>query len=170
MPTWRSAIITVFALIGVVASVQRLVGQNDSPLDGAVTTHVGVIVHDIDETARVFEDVLGVTVPPAREAGPISWPGNPAGPVEWHLKLTSFQLGSLTIELVEPVTGPGPHQAHLDQFGQGLHHIAFGVADREAAFAYLRGKGGTQTSSTYVDFKDLLGFTVEVAPAPRGDR
>ena len=170
MPTWRKAIVTIFALIGVTTSVQRLVEQNASPIDGAVTTHIGIMVHDVDATARVFEDVFGVTVPPAREAGPISWPDNPAGPVEWYVKLTSFQLGSLTLELVEPVTGPGPHQAHIDRFGPGLHHIAFAVDDREAAFAYLRGKGGTQTSSTYVDFKELLGFTVELAPAGRPAR
>ena len=31
---------------------------------------------------------------------------------------------------------------------------------------FLRGKGGVQVSSTYVDMKDLLGFTVEPMTRP----
>lgn len=164
----RNTIVVVFAIIGVVASVRELTGQNAGPMAGAVAMHVGIMVHeDVDQTAKRFQEVFGVTVPPARASGPISWPDNPAGPgVQWSVKLTSFPLGGLTIELVEPVSGPGPHRAHLDRFGQGLHHIAFGVDDPKSAFAFLRSKGGTQVSSTYVDMKDLLGFTVEPMARP----
>ena len=163
----RNAVVGIFAVIGVIASVHQLAGQGASPLNGLTPTHVGIIVQDIEKSAQTFHDVFGVTVPPASLSGPISWPENPAGPVQWSVKLTTFKLGSLTVELVEPVNGPGPHRAFLNKFGQGLHHVAFAVPDRQSAFAFLRGKGGTQVSSTYVDLKDLLGFTVEIAPAAR---
>jgi hypothetical protein len=68
-----------------------------------------VIVRDVDQTARSVEQVFGVRVPPAQTAGPISWPENPAGAhLQWRVKLTSFDLAGLTIELVEPLEGPGP--------------------------------------------------------------
>lgn len=168
MQQLRKTIVPAFAVLGVVALAQQLSGQGASPLMGAPPTHVGIIVRDVDQTAKQFEDVFGVKVPPAQTAGPISWPENPAGPnVQWRVKLTSFSLAGLTIELVEPLDGPGPHRAHLERYGQGMHHLAFAVPDRPAAFAFLRHQGGRQTSSTYVDLKELLGMTVEIAPTPR---
>jgi catechol 2,3-dioxygenase-like lactoylglutathione lyase family enzyme len=163
---WRlgRAVVLAFALFGVFAFCRDLLGQAQSPFVNVTPIHIGVIVDDIERAARTYRDVFGVQVPPARDAGPNSWPGNPAGDVQWTLKLTSFKLGTTTIELVQPLVGPGPHRNHLERFGPGLHHLAFLVPDRDAAFAFLRSHGGRQTSATYVDFKDSLGMTVEVAP------
>jgi catechol 2,3-dioxygenase-like lactoylglutathione lyase family enzyme len=168
MRSLGKAIVAAFAIIGVVASVQHVGGQNVSPFAGQTPTHVGVIVHDIEKTSRMFHDVFGVTVPPIQTSQRITWPENPAGPdVAWRVRLTTLRLGTLAIELVQPLEGAGPHRAHLERFGQGLHHLAFAVADRSAAFAFLKSKGGTQASSTYVDLKDQLGMTVEIAPGAR---
>ena len=164
MRTVRNALVALFTIIGLVTTVRELTGQRSRPWGDLTPAHLGIIVRDVDRAARSFEDVFGVTVPQARESGLTSWPDNPAGPVQWRVKLTSFKMGALTLELVEPLDGPGPHRAHLEKFGQGLHHLAFFVPDRPAAFAFLRGQGGTQVSPTYVDLKEMLGMTVEVAP------
>src|SRR5262245_47975992 len=113
-----NAIVVGFAVIGVIAMVRQLAGQSASPFATAATTHVGVIVHDLDKTAKTIEDVFGVKIPPAT-TGLTKWDG-PTGPAQWRVKLTSFKLGTMTLELVEPVEGTGPHRAHLDKFGQGL--------------------------------------------------
>jgi len=160
------ATVAVFALIGVLASARTLAGRQANPFAGAPTTHVGVIVRDVDATAQRIRETLGADVPPAFTSGKTVWTGDPSGPTSWRVKLTSFTLGELTVELVEPLDAAGPHRAHLERFGQGLHHIAFVTTDRPAAFAWLTSRGGTQVSPTYVDMKDLLGFTVEIAPDP----
>ncbi|MGE0394871.1 MAG: VOC family protein [Vicinamibacterales bacterium] len=156
-------IVLVFAAVGVVSSVERLVGQAGNPMQPVVTHHLGIIVRDVDEAAKTWSRVFGVTVPPPKASGYTEWTGAHT-PGRWRVKLTSFQLGQMTIELVEPLDAAGPHRAHLDRFGQGLHHIGFVVADRPAGFAHLTRQGGTQTSPTYVDMKDLLGTTVELVP------
>ena len=158
---FRNCAVVLLAFIGAVTSFQRLTAHYRTPLADAVVAHVGIIVHDVDKTAKVFEEMFSVTVPPARTSPPISWAGNPAGPVQWRVKLTSFALGNMTIELVEPLDGPGPHRAFLEKHGQGMQHLAFTVVDRDAAFGFLRSKGGRQISATYVDMHESLGFTVE---------
>ncbi len=167
MGTLGKAIVMMFAVIGVAASVERLVGQGASAMAPVRPHHVGVIVKDVDATAKRFEEVFGITVPPAKASSYTQW-ATDAGPVQWRVKLTSFTLGNLTVELVEPLDSAGPHRAHLDRFGQGLHHIGFAVPDRAAGFGFLTAQGGTQTSPTYVDMKELLGMTVELVPTSMG--
>ncbi len=167
MRTLGKALVMMFAVIGVAASAERLAGQGSSPMAPIRPHHIGVIVKDVDATVKQFEQVFGITVPPAKASGYTQWTTD-AGPVQWRVKLTSFTLGSLTLELVEPLDSAGPHRAHLDRFGQGLHHIGFAVPDRAAGFAFLKTHGGTQTSPTYVDLKELLGMTVELVPTSMG--
>lgn len=164
MQNLMRVIVWSLAFIGAVTSVRALAEQAASPFAGAPTTHVGVIVRDVDATVRRMQDTFGVSIPAATVSGKTVWNGDPSGPQEWRVKLTSFVLGNITLELVEPLDAAGPHRAHLDRFGPGLHHIAFITKDRAEAFAWLKGKGGQQVSPTYVDMKELLGFTVEVAP------
>lgn len=159
--------VLAFAVIGVVSSAERLFGQASTPMAPVTPVHVGIIVRDADAAARKWADVFGIAVPPPKSSGYTQWT-DAAGPAQWRVKLTSFQLGSMTVELVEPLDTAGPHRAHLDRFGQGLHHIAFAVPDRAAGFAFLTAQGGVQTSPTYVDMKDLLGTTVEIAPTSMG--
>ena len=157
-------IVVAFALIGVTSSMRAVRGQSDSPLDGVSIAHIGIIVHDIDATSRIFEEIFGVDVPMVMEYGPLRFHTTVPGSDESLVKVVHFTLGELTLELIEPVRGPGPHQDHLDRFGQGLQHIAFdGVGGRELeTIRFLEGKGGKRTMVNYVDLKDVLGFTAEV--------
>ena len=36
-----------------------------------------------------------------------------------------FKMGSLEIELIQPLEGQSPHKEFLDSKGEGIHHIAF---------------------------------------------
>lgn len=166
MRTFARIAVALLAVVGAATTIRTVAGQAASPLARAPVTHVGVIVRDVDATVRRMEETFGIRIPAPFVSGKTVWNGDPSGPKEWRVKLTSFVLGGVTLELVEPLDEAGPHRAHLNQFGQGLHHIAFATPDRGAAFAWLTGKGGQQVSPTYVDMKELLGFTVEVAPTP----
>jgi catechol 2,3-dioxygenase-like lactoylglutathione lyase family enzyme len=161
-------LVMLFAVIGVFASIQQLRGQSATPLAGASLDHIGIVTRDVDRTVKLFEQAFGITVPPAKVAGPILLPGEAPGSAQYKVKFTRAQIGALTIELIEPAGGTGPHQAHLDQYGQGLHHLAFFVKDPQGTLTFLTGMGGRLTmNNLYADMKDQLGFTVEVTAMPK---
>jgi methylmalonyl-CoA/ethylmalonyl-CoA epimerase len=136
--------------------------------------HVGVIVADVDKAAREYADVLGIPVPQTRAVPGVPFPDDYTGDRNAHPKVAMIRLANMSIELLQPMGGKSPWRDHLDQFGPGLHHIAFGVPDVGQAVAqlqklggrYVLGKAGYQAA--YVDMKPILGFTFELnqnAPA-----
>lgn len=164
----RKTVVALFAIIGVITSVQQLRGQSATPLQGATLDHVGIVTKDVDKTVRMFEETFGITIPTAKETGPILLPGDAPGTAKHKVKFTRAQIGNFTVELIEPTAGAGPHREHLDKFGQGMHHIAFKVQDTQKVVTYLQGKGGKMTMlNLYVDMKEQLGFTPEVFGPPR---
>ena len=85
-------------------------------------------------------------------------------------KLAFFQLGQVSIELIEPFNGPSTWQEFLDEKGEGVHHIAFEVDDAQASVAELEGMDMTMVqkgdyeggSYTYVDAQKSLGLVLEL--------
>ena len=161
------SLVVIFAMIGVMASVQHLRGQGTSPLGGAVPVHIGIMVNDIDATTKLFGEVFGIEIPEAREVGPLPLPPGTPGAADSRVKFVGgVKVGNLEVEFIEPTRGPGPHRDHIDAFGQGLQHVAFQVKDPDAVRAYLLERGGKLTMGNYVDMKDQLGFTVEILGMP----
>lgn len=134
--------------------------------------HVGVIVPDVDKAAREYADVLGIPVPQTREFTGVPFPDDYTGDRNAHPKVTTIQLANMSIELLQPIGGKSPWRDHLDQFGPGLHHIAFGVPDVAQAVAQLQAAGGKYVlgkagfQAAYVDLKPILGFTAELIQNP----
>jgi methylmalonyl-CoA/ethylmalonyl-CoA epimerase len=79
--------------------------------------HVAVVVRSTDEALRFYEDRLGLQVHSSEE---IDAP---------HVRLTYLDAGNAFIQLVEPLDGDSPLTTWLDEHGEGLHHICFGVDD-----------------------------------------
>ena len=52
-----------------------------------------------------------------------------------------FQKGETKIELLESSTGDGVIAKFIDKKGEGVHHIAFEVADIKAEMERLKGEG-----------------------------
>lgn len=92
----------------------------DRPLD-----HVGVAVHSIAESARVFESLTGATctTPETLEAQGVR---------------VAF-VGS--VELLEPLAPDTTVGRFLDRKGPGLHHIAYRTEDIEGDLARLAAAG-----------------------------
>jgi catechol 2,3-dioxygenase-like lactoylglutathione lyase family enzyme len=135
---------------------------------------VGFIVKDVEASARKYAAMFGLPTPPIIET-----PGfdkartTVAGsPSEATAKLAFFQMGQLTIELIEPDEKPSVWRDFLEQNGEGVHHIAFRVDDTKTTEAALAGKGiKTQQQGlfvdgsgiyTYVDSAAQLGVMVEL--------
>jgi methylmalonyl-CoA/ethylmalonyl-CoA epimerase len=138
-----------------------------TPMSNAVITHIGLIVPDIDKTSRAFSEIFGVEAPKAEEFGPLTFPVNsPPNAASSRVRFNHFTIGNMTIELIQPTAGPGPHRDHLDKFGLSLHHLAFNIKDQKTGIDYLVSKGGRWTIAPYVDMRDILGFTAELRTAP----
>jgi 4-hydroxyphenylpyruvate dioxygenase-like putative hemolysin len=91
-------------------------------------------------------------------------------PSSGRAKLAFFDLGQVSLELIEPMGGPSTWQEHLDAHGESLHHIAFQIQGMQDKLAYLdangiplvqRGeyKGGRYA---YVDGMEALGVVLEL--------
>jgi len=85
--------------------------------------HIGVVVRDVEETAKYFAEKLGVsfTVREREKSGTLR-----GAPMKYKAKLAHAPLGAVTLELLQTVEGT----AHFDEFlathGEGIHHIAIG--------------------------------------------
>ena len=103
---------------------------------------IGMIVQNIEETVDAWSRLLGVPRPDIMVTDPVDvahteYQGQPTPA---RAKLAFFDMGQITLELIEPIGEPSTWKDQLDAHGQSLHHIAFGVkgmAERLSALAEL---------------------------------
>ena len=91
--------------------------------------HVAIVVRDTAEALRFYTDHLHLTVHSSEEIA------------EPPVRLTYLDAGNAYIQLVEPLASEGPLVTWLDEHGEGLHHICFGVDDVSASVASLSDEG-----------------------------
>ena len=58
-----------------------------------------------------------------------------------QVKTAFFQKGETKIELLESTTADGVIAKYIEKKGEGMHHIAFDVADIEAEMERLKNEG-----------------------------
>ena len=91
--------------------------------------HIGIAVKDLSAAEEIYTRLLG-EAPYKREA------------VESEGVITSFfRTGPSKIELLESTRPDGPIAKAIEKRGEGIHHIAFEVADIRAEMARLRAEG-----------------------------
>lgn len=87
-------------------------------------------------------------------------------------------VGGSFVQLLRPRGPDTPVGRFLDREGEGLHHVAFAVADIERALAHLASEGarliddrprvgGRGARIAFVHPKDLGGTLVELVELPR---
>ena len=91
--------------------------------------HVALVVRDTDDALRFYRDRLGLKVASSEEL-----------PVQ-QVRLTHLDAGNAYIQLIEPLDLESPLQRWLDEHGEGLHHVCFGVDNVEAAVSDLNDDG-----------------------------
>ncbi len=137
-----------------------------------VICQVALVVRDIEATARAYADVLQVDLPEITETGPREethtvYRGETT---DARAKLAFFHMGPIDLELIEPIGGPSTWADHLENHGEGLHHIAFTIEGMDGVLAYLEGKGmrtiqrGDYEGGRYgyVDAEDSLKLVLEL--------
>jgi methylmalonyl-CoA/ethylmalonyl-CoA epimerase len=112
------------------------------PLENAVLCQVGIVVKNADRMAKKLSDVTGLEVPATiitddHEKAHTQFRGAPS-PAK--AKLIIFNMGQIAIEIIEPIGGPSTWREFLETHGEGVHHIAFTVADAARAADELSAK------------------------------
>ena len=91
--------------------------------------HIGVAVKSNAEGKKFWAEVLGL-------------PFEGEETVEQQKVKTAFYpVDKSEVELLESTADDGPVAKYIEKKGQGVHHIAFRVADIEAALTELKEKG-----------------------------
>ncbi|MBA3900954.1 MAG: methylmalonyl-CoA epimerase [Bacteroidetes bacterium] len=91
--------------------------------------HLGIAVRDLKKSNELFTKLLGVA--PYKSEG-----------VESEGVITSFfQAGENKIELLEATNPNSPIAKFIEKKGEGIHHIAFEVADIYAEIERLKSEG-----------------------------
>lgn len=117
----------------------------ENGIETNVICQVGLVVRDIERTARAYADIFGMDVPPISITAPEAEAHTiyRGAPTPARARLAFFQMGAISLELIEPVGGPSTWQEFLDRHGEGVHHIAFRIAGMDRIIAYLESKGIT---------------------------
>ena len=83
--------------------------------------HLGIAVHSIDDSMSLYRDVFGLDFEGTEEVP------------EQGVRVAFFRLGESSLELLEPLDDDGPIARFLEKHGEGIHHVACGTDDIEAA-------------------------------------
>jgi methylmalonyl-CoA/ethylmalonyl-CoA epimerase len=131
--------------------------------------HVGVATPSIQESLKLYRDVLGATAVTAVRALP-----------EHGVSVCFVELPNSQIELLEPLGADSPIHAFLERNPKGgQHHLCFEVEDILAARDDMRAKGATVLGTgeprigahgvpvIFVHPKDMGGVLVELMQRPK---
>lgn len=91
--------------------------------------HIGIAVQSLDATIPFYRDNLGMAFAGIEEVA------------EQKVRVAMLSVGESKIELLEPTSDDSPVAKFLEKNGAGIHHIAYEVADVEAAIAKLLADG-----------------------------
>ena len=91
--------------------------------------HLGIAVKDLAASNELFTKLLGVA--PYKEEEVASE----------GVKTSFFEVGESKVELLEATKDDSPIAKFIERKGEGIHHIAFAVADIQSEIKRLQGEG-----------------------------
>jgi len=103
--------------------------------------HVGIAVHDLDESLKFYRDTLNLHVHAQEEIQ------------DQGVKAALLTIGQSEIELLQPLSADSPIGKFLERKGEGLHHICFETPDVDAEL-----EGVKQRDVPVIDQKPRKGL------------
>lgn len=91
--------------------------------------HIGIAVKNLEASLPFYRDQLGMTYEGSEEVA------------EQRVRVAFLAVGESRIELLEPTTPDSPVAKFLEKNGEGIHHVAYQVADLQAALVELKQSG-----------------------------
>ena len=93
--------------------------------------HIGIAVRDLSAANALFASLLNTQPYKSEEVA------------SEGVRTSFFRVNQTKIELLVPTRPDSPIAAHLEKRGEGVHHLAFEVADIVAEMARLKAEGFT---------------------------
>ena len=93
--------------------------------------HIGIAVKNLDESIKLYEDILGLKCYGIEEVK------------DQKVRTAFFKIGQTKLELLEPTDIDSPINKFIEKRGEGLHHIALNVNNVNSALNELADKGIT---------------------------
>lgn len=123
--------------------------------------HIGIAVKNLEETKNFYENIFNLKPSYEEELK------------ENKVKVASFKIGDVNIELLEPLTLDSPIKSFLDKKGEGIHHIAYLVKDLTKILNSLKEKnvslidekprsGAHGTKIAFIHPKSTYGVLIEL--------
>jgi methylmalonyl-CoA/ethylmalonyl-CoA epimerase len=127
--------------------------------------HVAIAVHDLEQAIADYRRLYGVE-PLRRETV-----------VEQGVEEAMLPVGGSFVQLLRPLDAESPVGRFLSTRGEGLHHIAFAVADIDKALGHLEHEGarlidraprngGGGARIAFVHPKETAGTLIELVEHP----
>ena len=91
--------------------------------------HVGIAVLSLERASALYRDALGL---PLVKEGDVPSRG---------VRAAMFAAGGSYLEIIEPVADNSPFARHIEEHGEGLHHVALWSDCVESEVASLRDSG-----------------------------
>lgn len=92
-------------------------------------SHIGIAVKNIDETIKLYSEILGLKVEGFEEIS------------DQKVKIAFIVVGESRIELLESTDMESSIAKFIEARGEGIHHIALEVDSIEAELEKLKNKG-----------------------------
>lgn len=91
--------------------------------------HIGIAVTSLEATLPFYTEVLGLPLLRVEEVD------------SQKVKVAFLQAGETKLELLEPMSSESAVAKFIEKRGEGIHHVALGVASIEDRIAELQEKG-----------------------------
>ena len=91
--------------------------------------HIGIAVKSLADAIPFYCDSLSMPIAGIEEVA------------EQKVRVAMLHIGESKIELLEPTCAESPVAKFIEKNGSGIHHVAYEVADIEAAIARLIAEG-----------------------------
>lgn len=110
--------------------------------------HIGVVVKDIDKTIEFLSSLLGLG--PWRIFEDVEYHKDEmkrdelgvGGGEPFRLKMAVAKLGTIVVELLQPLDGRSVYSQFLENKGEGLHHVCFNTSNWDDMVSRLEECGG----------------------------
>jgi methylmalonyl-CoA/ethylmalonyl-CoA epimerase len=133
-------------------------------------THIGIVIRNLEETARTYADVFGVASSPVRLVKFVA-PGRARADCG-IAKIAHLRTRGVVLKLIEPV-GPGPLREFVERHGSGVHHLGFEVGENLPHLIEELGRQGgrqvlgrSECGYAHIDLTSQLGLVLELSGQP----
>jgi len=134
---------------------------------------IGIVVEDLQKAVKNYWDNFGIGPWSIHTAAPPDLTDTfiRGEPASFSMKLAFTKVGSIMLELIQPLEGESIYNEFIREKGGGLHHIAtYEVEDMNEALSSLEKEGikvlqrgkWRGASFAYLDTEKLLGIIIEL--------